>query len=151
MIADVVVSIFLLIFSLVLLNQTRQYNYLSAVFPQFVLVFLMILTVILLVRAIVLFKKRRPIESKFIATKDLFYVFLVAALSFLWVYVMDWVLGFLLGSIMFGIVIFAILAGKSLKASHFVLFSISYIAIVFIFWYALGKLLRVPLPRGLFF
>jgi hypothetical protein len=111
----------------------------------------MILTVILLVRAIVLFKKRRTSESKFIATKDLFYVLLVAALSFLWVYVMDWILGFLLGSILFGIVIFAILAGKSLKASHFLLFSFSYVAIVFIFWYALGKLLRVPLPRGLFF
>ncbi len=151
MIADMVVSIFLLIFSLVLLNQTRQYNYLSAVFPQFVLVFLMILTVILLVRAIVLFKKRRKSESKFIATKDLFYVLLVAALSFLWVYVMDWILGFLLGSILFGIVRFAILAGKSLKASHFLLFSFSYVAIVFIFWYALGKLLHVPLPRGLFF
>jgi hypothetical protein len=60
-------------------------------------------------------------------------------------------LGFLLGSILFGIVIFAILAGKSLKASHFLLFSFSYVAIVFIFWYALGKLLHVPLPRGLFF
>ncbi|WP_448535029.1 tripartite tricarboxylate transporter TctB family protein [Pseudothermotoga sp.] len=151
MIADVVVSIFLLIFSLVLLNQARQYNYLSAVFPQFVLVFLMILTVILSVRAIVLFKKRRTSESKFVATKDLFYVFLVAALSFLWVYVMDWVLGFLLGSIVFGIVIFAILAGRSLKVKHFVLYSLGYCAIVFIFWYALGRLLHVPLPRGLFF
>ncbi|HBT40452.1 MAG: hypothetical protein XD58_1591 [Thermotoga sp. 50_1627] len=151
MIADIVVSIFILIFSFVLFDQTKQYNYLSAVFPRFLLGLLMILSVVLLVRAIVLWKKRRVSAAGSISLKDFFYICLVAILSFLWVYVMDWVLGFLLGSIVFGIVIFAILAGRSLKAKQFVLFSLGYCAIVFIFWYTLGRLLRVPFPRGLFF
>lgn len=150
MMVDVVTATVILILSVVLFNQTRNYNYLSAVFPRFVLGLLMILSVILMIRAILLFRKRGPTESKFIPLKDLFYVALTIVLSFLWVYVMDWVLGFLLGSIVFGIVIFAILAGRSLKLREFLLFSLGYSGIVFIFWYSLEKLLRVPLPKGLF-
>ncbi|AJC74836.1 hypothetical protein AJ81_07595 [Pseudothermotoga hypogea DSM 11164 = NBRC 106472] len=151
MIAEILTPIVILILSVVLFGQTTQYNYLSAVFPRFVLGLLVILSVILLIRALVLFKKRGPSAARSISLKDFFYIFLVAILSFLWVYMMDWVLGFLLGSIVFGIVIFAILAGRSLKVKHFVLYSLGYCAIVFIFWYALGRLLHVPLPRGLFF
>lgn len=154
MISDVLVSILILVLSVILLGQTKNYNYLSAVFPRFVLVFLMILTVVLLIRAIVLFRKlkaERMVSKSRISSKDLFYICVVTALSFLWIYMMDWVLGFLLGSIVFGVLIFAILSGRSLKLGEFFLFSLGYIAIVFVFWYVLGKLLLVPLPRGLFF
>lgn len=81
MMVDVVTAMVILILSVVLFNQTRNYNYLSAVFPRFVLGLLMILSVILMIRAILLFRKREPIESNFILLKDLFYVTLTIVLS----------------------------------------------------------------------
>lgn len=148
---DIITSIIVFIFCLILFRETRNYNYYSAIFPQFVLGLLMILTVALLIRALVVRRKHVAGETKRFLVKDLLHILIVVALSFIWVYVMDRFLGFLLGSMVFGVLIFVILAGKSLKLKEYILFSIALCVIVIIFWYALGKLLLVPLPTGLFF
>ncbi|MCS7175951.1 tripartite tricarboxylate transporter TctB family protein [Pseudothermotoga sp.] len=151
MMSDIVVSGIFLVLFLIFMRETRNYNYYSAIFPQFVLGLLLILTTILLIKAFIVRKKRSLSDAKPISLKDLSYILIVVVLSFLWIYVMDRFLGFLVGSMVFGVGIFAILAGKSLKLKEFVLLSVVLCAIVLIFWFALGKLLLVPFPTGLLF
>lgn len=148
---DIIISIIIFVLCLVLFRETRNYNYYSAIFPQFVLGLLMILSVALLIRALLTRRKHVAGETKRLFFRDLLHILIVVVLSFVWVYVMDRFLGFLLGSMVFGVLIFVILAGKSLRLKEYVLFSIALCVIVIIFWYALGKLLLVPLPTGLFF
>ncbi len=79
------------------------------------------------------------------------YIIIVIALSFVWVYLMDWVFGFTVGSIIFMTIISIIVGGKNLKFRQMLGNMVAFALIAIAFWYLLAKLLVVPLPRGLLF
>lgn len=57
MMSDIVVSGIFLVLFLIFMREMRNYNYYSAIFPQFVLGLLLILTTILLIKAFIVRKK----------------------------------------------------------------------------------------------
>ncbi|HEY8541766.1 MAG TPA: tripartite tricarboxylate transporter TctB family protein [Pseudothermotoga sp.] len=146
--SNIIVSAIFILLALVFLYQAKDLNYLSAIFPQIVSILLIALCVALIV---VSTRKKVQEKAEKIEKKDLLYIIIVIALSFVWVYLMDWVFGFSVGSIIFMTVISLIVGGKNVKFGQFVGNIIAFSVITLAFWYLLAKLLVVPLPRGLFF
>ncbi|MFN3284027.1 MAG: tripartite tricarboxylate transporter TctB family protein [Pseudothermotoga sp.] len=123
-------------------------NFLSAIFPQIISV---VLIALCSVSTLLSLKKKKQESAEKIEGKDLLYVILVITLSFVWVYLMDWFLGFTVGSIIIMTIISLIVGGKTMNLKQLVGNVIAFTVITIAFWYLLAKLLIVPLPRGLLF
>lgn len=146
--SNIILSAIFILLALVFLYQSKDLNYLSAIFPQIISILLIALCVALIV---VSTRKKAQEKTEKIEKKDFLYIFIVIALSFVWIYLMDWVFGFVVGSIIFMTIISLIVGGKNMKFGQLVSNIIAFSAITLAFWYLLAKLLVVPLPRGLFF
>lgn len=146
--SNIIVNAIFILLALVFLYQTKDLNYLSAIFPQMISVVLITLCA---VSTLLSLKKKKQESAEKIERKDLLYIIVVIALSFVWVYLMDWVLGFTVGSIIFMTIISLIVGGKNLNFKQIIANVAVFAIITIAFWYLLAKLLIVPLPRGLLF
>lgn len=146
--SNIIVNAIFILLALVFLYQTKDLNYLSAIFPQIISIVLIALCAVSILLSI---KKKKQKSAEKIERKDLLYIIIVIALAFVWVYLMDWVLGFTVGSIIFMTIISLIIGGKGINFKQLVGNVITFAVITIAFWYLLGKLLIVPLPRGLLF
>ncbi len=148
MISNTIVNTIFILLASVFLYQTKDLNYLSAIFPQIISVVVISLCTISIVTSA---RKKEEQSAVKIKREDLLYIIIIIVLSFLWVYLMDWVFGFAVGSIIFMTIISLIVGGKNLKFKQLVGNIITFSIITIAFWYLLAKLLIVPLPRGLLF
>ncbi|MEJ5230377.1 MAG: tripartite tricarboxylate transporter TctB family protein [Pseudothermotoga sp.] len=146
--SNTIVSAIFILLALVFLYQSKDLNYLSAIFPQIISILLIALCTALI---IVSLKKKKETATEKLERKDLLYIIIVIALSFVWVYLMDWVFGFTVGSIIFMTIISIIIGGKNLNFKQLLGNIITFATLAVAFWYLLTKLLVVPLPRGLLF
>lgn len=146
--SNTIVSAIFILLALVFLYQSKDLNYLSAIFPQIISILLIALCTALI---IVSLKKKKETATEKWERKDLLYIIIVIALSFVWVYLMDWVFGFTVGSIIFMTIISIIVGGKNLNFKQLLGNIITFATLTVAFWYLLAKLLVVPLPRGLLF
>lgn len=146
--SNIIVSAIFILLAFVFLYQAKDLNYLSAIFPQIISIILIALCVTLIAISV---KKRAQEKAESLGKKDILYIIIVVALSFVWIYLMDWVLGFTVGSIVFMTIISVIVGGKNMNFKQFVGNIVAFAVITIAFWYLLAKLLVVPLPRGLLF
>ncbi|HOJ88809.1 MAG TPA: tripartite tricarboxylate transporter TctB family protein [Pseudothermotoga sp.] len=146
--SNIIVSAIFILLAFVFLYQAKDLNYLSAIFPQIVSILLIGFCVALIAVSV---RKKSQEKTEKMEKKDLLYIVIVIGLSFIWVYLMDWVFGFTVGSIIFMTIISIIVGGKNIKAVQLFGNIVAYAIIAFAFWYLLAKLLVVPLPRGLLF
>ncbi|MGJ8453864.1 tripartite tricarboxylate transporter TctB family protein [Pseudothermotoga sp. U03pept] len=146
--SNLIVSAVFILLAFVFLFESRNLNYLSAIFPQIVSILLIALCTALMITTL---KSKKQEKTQKLGKKDLLYIITVIVLSFLWVYLMDWVFGFTVGSIIFMTVISIVVGGKNLSFRQLLVNIISFAATALLFWYLLAKLLTVPLPRGLLF
>lgn len=146
--SNIIVNAIFILFALVFLYQAKDLNYLSAIFPQIISIVLIAFCVASIITST---KKKKKESAERVERKDLMYIIIVIVLSFVWVYLMDWVFGFTIGSIIFMTIISLIVGGKNLKFKQLIGNVITFAVITTAFWYLLVKLLIVPLPRGLLF
>ncbi|MFN4190751.1 MAG: tripartite tricarboxylate transporter TctB family protein [Pseudothermotoga sp.] len=149
--SNIIVNAVFILLALVFLYQTKDLNYLSAIFPQIISVVLIALCVASTLLSIKKKKKESAQKIERIERKDLLYIIAVIVLSFVWIYLMDWVFGFTVGSIIFMTIISLIVGGKGVNLKQLVGNVMIFTVITIAFWYLLAKLLIVPLPRGLLF
>lgn len=148
MISNTIVNAIFILLASVFLYQTKDLNYLSAIFPQIISVVVIALCAVSIVMSA---RKKKEQSAPKIKREDFLYIIIVIVLSFLWVYLMDWVFGFTVGSIIFMTIISLIVGGKRLSFKQIIANVAVFAIITIAFWYLLAKLLVVPLPRGLLF
>jgi len=146
--SNLIVSAVFILLAFVFLYESRNLNYLSAIFPQIVSILLIALCTALIIMTL---KSKKQEKTQKMEKKDLLYIITVIVLSFVWVYLMDWVFGFTIGSIIFMTIISIVVGGKNIGLRQLLVNIISFTATALLFWYLLAKLLIVPLPRGLLF
>ncbi len=144
--SDRVTSAAFILVSVWFLAETKHLQYNCAIFPRFSALLLIVLSIVLFIETFL--KQKQLSGQKLVLTKrNLMYVIVIVLLTFVWVYSMN-ILGFVTSSIVFLTLITLILDPETIKFRKFLSALVLHTIIVIIFWFALAKLLLVPLPRG---
>lgn len=141
---DLIAAIFMLIVVVVFWFQIQHLSsHLDVIFPQFILICMSILTIILLIKSFV----KPEVRSLFLVKNKTKLVIAIMA-GILWISLFS-ILGFFISSIIIFIFLTIILGEKSEKnPRNIILTVITSSIIVIIVYFLFSKILEVPLPMG---
>lgn len=147
--SDRIISIVFILISGWLWVETKRLQYNCAIFPKFSALFLIVLSLLLFMGTF--FKQKQTSERRSpLKRKDLIYITIITLLALAWIYLMN-IIGFVTSSITFTTIMTLVLSAKTPKFREFLSTLVLYTIIAVGFWFALAKLLLVPLPQGFLF
>jgi len=146
---DLIVAIFMLAvvvvfwIQLMSLKTHRFYIQLDIIFPQFVLISMIVLSLILLIKSL-----REPDKKTLFLTTNKKKIIIVVVAGVLWVSLFS-VLGFIISSIVFITFLTIILEEKSKNNLKKIILSVIFsLIIVTVAYFLFSNVLEVPLPKG---
>ena len=146
---DLIVAIFMLAvvvvfwIQLMSLKTHRFYIQLDIIFPQFVLISMIVLSLILLIKSL-----REPDRKTLFLTTNKKKIIIVVVAGILWVSLFS-VLGFIISSIVFITFLTIILEEKSKNNPKKIILSVIFsLIIVTVAYFLFSNVLEVPLPKG---
>jgi len=146
---DLIVAIFMLAvvvvfwIQLMSLKTHRFYIQLDIIFPQFVLISMIVLSLILLIKSL-----REPDKKTLFLTTNKKKIIIVVIAGVLWVSLFS-VLGFIISSIVFITFLTIILEEKSKNNLKKIILSVIFsLIIVTVAYFLFSNVLEVPLPKG---
>jgi putative tricarboxylic transport membrane protein len=146
---DLIAAIFMLAvvvvfwIQLMSLKTHRFYIQLDIIFPQFVLISMMVLSLILLIKSL-----REPDRKTLFLTTNKKKIIIVVVAGILWVSLFS-VLGFIISSIVFITFLTIILEEKSKNNPKKIILSVIFsLIIVTVAYFLFSNVLEVPLPKG---
>jgi len=141
---DLIVTIFMLIVVIVFWSQIQKLSsHLDIIFPKFILICMLILSLILLVKSLV-----KPDRKSLFLIKNKINLFTAVIAGILWISLFP-VLGFFISSIIIFIFLTITLGEKSEKTPKKIISTVIVSLILVITVYLLfSKVLEVPLPKG---
>lgn len=146
---DLIAAIFMLTvvvvfwIQLMSLKTHRFYIHLDIIFPQFVLISMIVLSLILLIKSL-----RKPDRKTLFLTTNKKKIIIAVVAGILWTSLFS-VLGFIISSIVFITFLTIILEEKSKNNPKKIILSVIFsLIIVAVTYFLFSNVLKVPLPRG---
>ncbi|MDO9528135.1 MAG: tripartite tricarboxylate transporter TctB family protein [Syntrophales bacterium] len=141
--ADRIVSVIFILIALVFWSQTIGLQYNCSIFPQLILIFLVLSSASMFAQTFF----AKDIKRERLPAKDLKYIVISIIIVFVWIYLLD-ILGFIVTSVICLSIltfIFDLERPTPIRALSSVAI---YTLMVLVFWFIFHKFLLVPLPTG---
>lgn len=145
---DLLSGIFFLIVALIFQSQSFDLHDISRIFPQALIIFLLIGSVYLILKGIIHFKRKENLDDEVVVLSR---VAVISAISFVYILLIPF-LGFFVASIIFLFFASLVFREKNRPMVQSLLISVAFTCIFCAFvWISFVYLLSVPTPDGMFF